>query len=90
MASIDDFDPNAPASPSKTALEKLHIRTNSKTDQDLLIWSGDVLMDLTRYEALKLKIKTIDNEDYLFIEAGGFGTKNPVGWQSPWYVMKRH
>ncbi|MFC1805362.1 formylglycine-generating enzyme family protein [Planctomycetota bacterium] len=24
-----------------------------------------------------------------FIEAGGFSTRNPVGWQSPWHVMKR-
>lgn len=31
----------------------------------------------------------IDGSDYLFIEAGGFSARNPVGWQSPLYVMKR-
>jgi hypothetical protein len=46
-------------------------------------------MDLTRYEALNMMIKEVDGEDYLFIEAGGFSTRNSVGWQSPWYVLKR-
>ncbi len=53
------------------------------------LWSGDTLMDLPRYEALKMKIKEIDGDDYLFLEAGGFSTRNPVGWQSKWYVLKR-
>ena len=31
----------------------------------------------------------LDRIDYLFIEAGGFSERHPVGWQSPWLVMKR-
>jgi hypothetical protein len=27
--------------------------------------------------------------DYLYIEAGGFSAKNPVGWKSPLVVLKR-
>jgi len=46
-------------------------------------------MDLGRYQALKMMLKKIDGSDYLFIEAGGFSTNNPVGWQPPLYVMKR-
>ena len=46
-------------------------------------------MDLTRFEALQMKVKTINDEDYLFIEAGGFNPRHPVGWLSQWYVMKR-
>jgi len=46
-------------------------------------------MDLVRYQALKMTVKETAGSDSLFIEAGGFSEKNPVGWRSPWYVMKR-
>jgi hypothetical protein len=46
-------------------------------------------MDLTRYEALKMKIQEIDGQDYLFIEAGGFSTRNPADWKSQWHVLKK-
>jgi hypothetical protein len=46
-------------------------------------------MDLDRYQALKMSVKKIGGDDYLFIEAGGFSIRNPVDWQSPWYVMRR-
>jgi len=61
----------------------------AKTPFTLPLWSGDILMDLTRYEALKMKIKNIDGEGYLFIEAGGFSARRKPGWKSPWYVLKR-
>jgi hypothetical protein len=34
-------------------------------------------------------IKTTDGAGYLYIEAGGFSGKNPVGWKSPLVVMKK-
>ncbi len=46
-------------------------------------------MDLARNQALKMTVKTIGDSDYSFIEAGGFSTRNPTGWQPPLYVMKR-
>ena len=58
-------------------------------DKTLWIWSGDILMDLGRYQALKTTVKEINRSDYLFIEAGGCSTRNLVGWKPPWYVMKR-
>ena len=64
-------------------------RDEGRTDRVTWLWSGDMLMDLTRYQALKMQIKRIDGSDYLFLEAGGFSIRNPVGWQSPWYVMRR-
>ncbi len=33
--------------------------------------------------------KTVGETGYLFVEAGGFGGKNPAGWKSPLVVMKR-
>ena len=64
-------------------------KDNSQTDKALWIWSGNTLMDLDRYQALKMTVRKIDGSDYLFIEAGGFSNRNPAGWQSPWYVMQR-
>jgi hypothetical protein len=46
-------------------------------------------MDLDHSQALKITVKDIGGSDHLFIESGGFGTKNPSGWQSPRMVMKR-
>jgi hypothetical protein len=34
-------------------------------------------------------LKTTGKDEYLFIEAGGFSEKNPLGWKSPLVVMKR-
>lgn len=45
-------------------------------------------IDLEQSQALKITRKTIDGTGYLFIESGGFGPKNPAGWQSPLFVMK--
>jgi len=36
-----------------------------------------------------MRIQQIAGEEYLFIEAGGFNTRNTVGWKSPWSVFKR-
>jgi hypothetical protein len=74
-----------PASPHES--EKHGYRP--QVPDTLWIWSGDILMDLGRYQALKMTVKEIDRSDYLFIEAGGFSTRNLVGWKPPWYVMKR-
>ena len=71
-----------------------------KTDRQRPVWDfeandearaflHDTLMDLSRYEALKMKTKSVGDEEYLFIEVGGFSTRNPVGWQSSWHVMKK-
>ena len=53
------------------------------------LWSGDILMDLDRYQALKMRLENVDDEDYLFVEAGGFKTGNKPDWKTPFYVMKR-
>jgi hypothetical protein len=42
-----------------------------------------------RNQALKMTVKTVDGDDYLFVEAGGFNSTNPVDWRPPLYVMKR-
>jgi len=89
VKTIDEFTPDKRLNPRGAKIASIRFKDNGETDEATRLWSGDTLMDLTRYEALKIKTKTINDEDYLFIEAGGFSTRNPVGWQSKWYVLKR-
>ena len=60
-----------------------------QTDNPVRLWSGDTLMDLERFQALKMITKTTAGAEYLFVEAGGFSDKNPVGWKTTLIVMKR-
>ncbi|MBM79230.1 MAG: hypothetical protein CMJ78_01395 [Planctomycetaceae bacterium] len=89
VKTIDEFTPNKRLNTRASKIAMINFKDNGATDTAARVWSGDTLMDLTRYEALKMKVKSINNEDYLFIEAGGFSARNRVGWQSPWYVLKR-
>ncbi len=90
VATVDEFNLERQMAPGRPAFTEMTFKNNGMTGDALRIWSGDTLMDLDRYQALKMAVKKIGDDDYLFIEAGGFSTRNPVGWQSPWYVMKRH
>jgi hypothetical protein len=89
VATIDEFNLDKQMNPGRPTFTEMTFKNNGLTGDGLRIWSGDTLMDLDRYQAQKMTVKRIDGNDYLFIEAGGFSTRNPVGWQSPWYVMKR-
>ncbi len=89
VKSIDEFDPGKRLRVGRAPFRALTFQGDGRTDSPTWIWSGDTLMDLTRYQALKMKIAVIDGEGYLFVEAGGFSTRNPAGWQSPWLAMKK-
>ena len=89
VQAIDEFTPDKKMDARRAQIKGVTFKDQGKTGDVQWIWSGDVLMDLNRYQALKMTVKTIGGGDYLFIEAGGFSEKNPVGWRSPWCVMKR-
>jgi hypothetical protein len=36
-----------------------------------------------------MTVKTLGDDDYLFVESGGFGTRNKPDWKTPLIVMKR-
>jgi hypothetical protein len=86
---IDKFDPQAKPNPDRSPLKKIILKDMGITDSPSWIWSGDILMDLERSQALKITSKSINGTDYLFIESGGFGPKNTAGWQCPLMVLKR-
>jgi len=89
VQTIDEFTPDKKTDARRARFKQITIKDKGLTSSGTLIWSGDTLMDLDRYQALKMIAKTIGGSDYLFVEAGGFSNRNKPGWQSPWYVMKR-
>jgi hypothetical protein len=87
---VEDFDPQAKPNPGRSPLKNIRFHDNGTTDSPNWIWSGDTLMDLDHSQALKITPRSIHNSDYLFIESGGFGPKNPATWQCPLMVLKRN
>ena len=94
---IDDFKPGAEIDASLPRYRSITFKDSGFTDTASRYWSGDTLMELGHGAgALKMKTKTIDGAEYLFIETGGFTFyherqhyKHPRTWHSPWFVLKR-
>jgi len=86
---IDQFDPTKKTRVNRPVFSSMTFKDGGRTGDPTWVWSGDVLMDLSRYQALKMIVKKTGDSDYLFIEAGGFSTRNRPGWKSQWYVLKR-
>jgi hypothetical protein len=84
-----DFKPADKPNPGRSPLKQITFHDQGATGSPDWIWSGDILMNLERSEALRITPQTLDGTEYLFIESGGFGPKNPAGWQSPLMVLKR-
>ena len=89
VQTIDEFTADKKTDARRARIKGMTFKDGGRTGEALWIWSGDTLMDLDRYQALKMAVKPIGGSDTLFIEAGGFSTRNPPGWRPPWCVMKR-
>jgi hypothetical protein len=90
VAEIAEFDPSKRLRrPNRPPFSAITFQNGGATDDSTWIWSADRLMDLNRYQALKMTPKTLDGSEYLFIEAGGFSTRNKLGWKSKLYVLSR-
>ena len=84
---IAAFDPSKKAGFRKPPFSQITLTDDSRTGNPYWIWSGDHLMDLTRYQALRMQAKTIEGTPYLFVESGGFSTRQKPGWKSSWLVL---
>ena len=89
VRTIEEFNPDKRLNPRSSKIARITFKDNGETDHVTLLWSGDTLINLTRYEALKMIIKKMEGTTYLFIEAGGFKANQKPGWKSQWYVLKR-
>jgi len=90
VAELAEFDPEQkPAKVRNALFSTITLKDGGKTADPTWLWSGDTLMDLNKYQALKMQVKKLNGHDYLFIESGGFSTRNAAPWKSPLYVMQR-
>jgi hypothetical protein len=85
VPSPDVFDPAKPVDANRAPFKAISFKPDGTTDEPLRLWTGNTLLDLERQQALKMAVSS----DFLFIEAGGFSDKNPVGWKSPLIVLQR-
>jgi len=90
VVAIADFNPDKPTKARNPAFSSMTFVDGGKTGDPTYVWSGDKLMDLTRYQALQMQIRKIGDTDYLFVEAGGFGNRNKPGWKSLLLVLTRN
>jgi hypothetical protein len=63
-------------------------RSGGQTSEPIWAWSDEILMDLDRYQALNMKVEIFGETEYLFVESGGFSTRNKPDWKSKWYVLE--
>jgi len=89
VADIADFDPARKTRVNRPPFSSLTLKDGGRTDNPVWAWSGNVLMDLTKFQALKMKPRNLDGKDYLFVEVGGFGNRNKPGWKSQLLVLAR-
>jgi hypothetical protein len=87
VVDISDFDPEKKTRVNRPLFSKMTFKDGGRTDNPVWAWSGDTLMDLTKFQALKMKPRNIDGNDYLLVEVGGFGTRNKPGWKSQLLVL---
>ena len=90
VAEIGEFAPGPQApKPRKPAFSSMTFEEGGGTGSPLWVWSGEHLMDLDRYQALKMERREIDGTEYLFIQTGGFSTRNKPDWRSQWLVLQK-
>ncbi|MEM7391196.1 MAG: DUF6288 domain-containing protein, partial [Verrucomicrobiota bacterium] len=90
VTEIGEFDPDRKQRGVRNApFSTITLEDGGTTTSPTLIWSDDILMDLNKYQALKMQPKTIGDTPYLFVEVGGFNPRHKPGWKSKLYVCKR-
>lgn len=86
----ETFDPNVKIRTKNHWHNAIKFKDDGRTDGELVYYSGEYLLDLTRAQALKMTPKTIDGVEYLFIEAGEFIEGKMVEESLPVVVFKQN
>ena len=88
----ENFDPAAQyrrETRSWRSFGDVHFKEKGRTTDPLCWYSGDMLLELPRKQALKMDLKEIDGKEYLFVEFGEFEEGKMVEESSPFYVLER-
>ena len=89
VTALEDFNPEKPRDANRARIKQVTFKSDGHTDEPIKVWSGDTLMDLEKYQALKMKIVTIDGGEYLLVEEGEFSTRHKPDWKPKWIVLKK-
>lgn len=89
VSSPDDFDPGQRLRKERNWPQDMTFKDQGQTNDPMFMYSGDLLLDLTRNQALKMTLKDVNGTPYLFIEAGGFKKDQKDGWTLSYYVLKK-
>jgi hypothetical protein len=89
VADISAVGAGKPKPARKPPFGKLTFEADGKTNDPTLIWSGDHLMDLNRYQSLRIRPLQLEGKDALLIESGGFSIHQKPGWKTSWLVLQR-
>ena len=89
VASVEEFDPDKRTRVNRPPFAQIAFKNEGKTNDPVYVWSNNILMDLNKFQALKMKVQNIQGKDYLFVEVGGFGTRNKPGWKSQLLVLEK-
>ena len=89
VAEISQFDPSKKRTGVRNSpFTTIEFHDGGTTSEPTWAWSDQTLMDLNRYQALKMKAIEIAGNKYLFVESGGFSQRNKLGWKSRWHVLE--
>jgi hypothetical protein len=89
VADLSALSEGKPKPARKPPFGKLTFEADGKTNEPTLLWSGDHLMDLNRYQALHIRSHQWEGTDTLLIESGGFSIHQKPGWKTTWLVLQR-
>ena len=91
VAEIEEFDPaeKKQVRARNPLVTSITLNQGGTTGEATRVWSGDHLMDLDKYQALRLLPQKLGDAEFLFVEAGGFSTRNKPDWRPKWLVLGR-
>ena len=91
VAEVSEFDPEKKVGKVRNApFSTIALEDGGRTTDPTWAWSDDILMDLNRYQALKMRLEKVGDAEFLFVESGGFSTRNKPDWKSKWLVLSRN
>ncbi len=83
------FDPAKDKAAKVNFPVTLSLIDQGKTSDPLILWTGDKLLDLYRYNALAMQAREVGGKSYLFVEAGNFNGRKKPDWEKSWLVYAR-
>ena len=70
-----------PSSTRNPPFSTLTLEDGGRTSESTWAWSGDTLMDLSKFHALKMQVRMVGDTEYLFAESGDFSLRHKPGWK---------